>query len=204
MTLLTFNKTLGVWTFNVPAGIACPNATEWCSKNCYAKKGNFLYKNVKEGQLNRMARSMRSNFVELMIKEVKKIAQKGHKIVRVHSCGDFYSKVYIYKWEKIALACPEVTFYAYTRNWRMAKYHLPLALLEKVSNFVLWFSTDPTSGIPQNAPRISYILEPGSHRYHKNMPKPNCKKQRKHNYKNCTDCGICTSKKSTAVTFIKH
>ncbi len=203
MVRFTFNKTLGVPTFNLPAGDSCPGKSKWCQQHCYACKGHFLFPNVGECHMrNWLATQDLETFVDEAITEIQRWASEGHKRIRVHSAGDFYSVDYFRAWLEIASACPDVEFFTYTRTWRIPAFASVLPEAEQSSNFTLWFSTDPTTGVPEDAPRIAFILDGGEF-YHASMPQPNCDKQTTKGA-DCASCGKCFHQTQTAVTFMAH
>ena len=130
MELLTQNsklkktsKELGVRVFNfgIPAyksasgKLTCPMA-DACVKFCYAKKGAYIWSNVKPAFEKRYELTKTDNFVNKMYEEIVK---KKPDYVRVHDSGDYYSKKYLDKWIDIALLFPEVKFYSYTNMIQM-------------------------------------------------------------------------------------
>ena len=125
MNLLTQNsklkktsKELGVRVFNfgIPAyksasgRVICGMADE-CIKFCYAKKGAYIWSNVKPAFEKRYELSKTDDFVNAMNDEIKR---KKPDYVRVHDSGDYYSKAYLQKWIEIAIHNPDVKFYSYT------------------------------------------------------------------------------------------
>lgn len=132
MNLLTQNtklkktsKELGkrVFNFGIPAyksasgKLTCPMALE-CVKFCYAKKGAYIWSNVKPAFEKRYELTKTTNFEGAMIAEINK---KKVDFVRIHDSGDFYSKKYLDKWLYIAAVMPHVKFYAYTNMVEMFK-----------------------------------------------------------------------------------
>ena len=130
MELLTQNsklkktsKELGVRVFNfgIPAyksasgKLTCPMA-DACVKFCYAKKGAYIWSNVKPAFEKRYELTKTDDFVNKMYEEIVK---KKPDYVRVHDSGDYYSKKYLDKWIDIALLFPEVKFYSYTNMIQM-------------------------------------------------------------------------------------
>jgi hypothetical protein len=130
MNLLTQNsklkktsKELGVRVFNfgIPAyksasgKLTCPMA-DACVKFCYAKKGAYIWSNVKPAFEKRYELTKTDDFVNKMYEEIVK---KKPDYVRVHDSGDYYSKKYLDKWIDIALLFPEVKFYSYTNMIQM-------------------------------------------------------------------------------------
>jgi hypothetical protein len=125
MNLLTQNsklkktsKELGlrVFNFGIPAyksasgKLTCPMADS-CVKFCYAKKGAYIWSNVKPAFEKRYQLSKTDIFVDAMNAEIRK---KKPDYVRVHDSGDYYSRAYLKKWIDIANSNPNVRFYSYT------------------------------------------------------------------------------------------
>ena len=125
MNLLTQNsklkktsKELGlrVFNFGIPAyksasgKLTCPMADS-CVKFCYAKKGAYIWSNVKPAFEKRYQLSKTDDFVEAMNAEIRK---KKPDYVRVHDSGDYYSRAYLKKWIEVAIHNPNVRFYSYT------------------------------------------------------------------------------------------
>lgn len=196
--MLTFNRTLGVWTFSIPARQTCPGKSEWCRKNCYATKGNFLCANAQMAHdRNWNATKDLEAFEASMVAEIKR---RMPLALRVHSSGDFYSVEYFRAWLRIAKQCPETKVFAYTRTWRIDRFAAVLPEAEKVANFVLWYSTDPATGVPEKAKRVAYILDSESYGA---MPEPNCLKQLDKR-QNCLTCRRCWDRRKRKVCFLKH
>ena len=145
MNLLTQNtklkktsKELGlrVFNFGIPAyksasgKLTCPMADS-CVKFCYAKKGAYIWSNVKPAFEKRYQLSKTDKFVEAMNAEIRK---KKPDYVRVHDSGDYYSRAYLKKWIDIANSNTNVRFYSYTNMIdMMLKTSLP-------SNYDIIFS----------------------------------------------------------------
>ena len=125
MNLLTQNsklkktsKALGlrVFNFGIPAyksasgKLTCPMADS-CVKFCYAKKGAYIWSNVKPAFEKRYELSKTNNFIDAMNAEILK---KKPDYVRVHDSGDYYSRAYLKKWIEVAIHNPNVRFYSYT------------------------------------------------------------------------------------------
>ena len=125
MNLLTQNSKLKktskelklrVFNFGIPAyksasgKLTCPMAGP-CVKFCYAKKGAYIWSNVKPAFEKRYQLTKTDQFVDAMNAE---IAKKKPDYVRVHDSGDYYSRAYLKKWIQIAIHNPSVRFYSYT------------------------------------------------------------------------------------------
>ena len=130
MNLLTQNSKLKktskelklrVFNFGIPAykyasgKLTCPMADS-CVKFCYAKKGAYIWSNVKPAFEKRYQLTRTDQFVDAMNAE---IAKKKPDYVRVHDSGDYYSPAYLKKWIHIAINNPSVRFYSYTNMVKM-------------------------------------------------------------------------------------
>lgn len=138
-----------IWTFSIPAVQTCPGSTPTCRHHCYANKSRFKWANVKQRFLNNVRLTRTDDFVTQAVAEIK---EKGITLLRIHAAGDFYSADYVNKWREIMRACPETTFYAYTRSWRIERIRPALDEAVKQKNFHLWFSADKDTGVPPKLP----------------------------------------------------
>jgi hypothetical protein len=119
------SKALGlkVFNFGIPAyksstgKITCPFAGD-CVKFCYARKGAYIWSNVKPAFEKRYELTKTDDFIKVMNLEILK---KKPDYVRVHDSGDYYSKEYLQKWIEIAIHNPNVRFYSYTNSVEMLK-----------------------------------------------------------------------------------
>jgi len=107
-----------IFNFGIPAyksstGLkTCPFAGT-CAKGCYAQMGTYTWSPVKNAYEYRLEQTLKDNFVDVMVNEIKK--RKVNKI-RIHDSGDFYSREYLQKWLKIIELNPSVEFYTYTKS----------------------------------------------------------------------------------------
>lgn len=109
MNVRLFNWTLPAYK-SQSGRLICANAKE-CIKFCYAKKGAYIWSNVRSAHEERYEFSKTPEFVDAMIND---ILNKKVDYVRVHDGGDYYSRAYMKKWFDIARALPNVRFYSYT------------------------------------------------------------------------------------------
>lgn len=140
-----------VLNFSIPAyksatgKVTCPYAGP-CKDFCYAQKRFYKMTNVKKSHEQKLLYTLRPDFAELMIAELK---LEWPTYVRIHDSGDFYSKEYIHKWFDVMNTMKDIKFYAYTNSIRFfeaddVKPFIP-------DNFDLIYST---SGV--DADRIDY------------------------------------------------
>lgn len=114
-----------VIVFSIPAlktgegAVICPMAGD-CAKDgaCYAMRGSYSWRGVKEAFEKRYAATLAHHFIDDAVTEIRSVLKhtKLRLFVRVHDSGDFYSPAYLDKWLDIANSLPHVTFYAYTKS----------------------------------------------------------------------------------------
>lgn len=104
-------------SFSLEAIKTCPFAGD-CKTGCFALAGNYVFKNVKAKQQQRLDASKQSDFVDVINAELRRLRVGA---VRVHDSGDYYDESYLDKWIKIAESNPSVTFYSYTKSIRFFK-----------------------------------------------------------------------------------
>lgn len=134
LKLLSQNKNLkpdGIYNWSIPAFVikltngenfnVCPNAGS-CSSFCYARNGTYNFSNVRSRHIFNLELTLYESdkFTALMIKECTTLKMKN-KFVRIHDAGDFYSEKYLRDWIFIIKSCPDVTFYAYTKEVSLFK-----------------------------------------------------------------------------------
>ena len=147
-----------VFEFNLPAWksitgkIICPFASE-CIKFCFAKKGTYLYKNVRDKYETNYQLTKQDNFTDLIQTEIDK---KKPNYIRIHSSGDFYSPKYLQKWIKLAVNNPDIIFYGYTKSIPLFK-----ALKFTPNNFVFCYSKGSKVDhlIDENRDRFAQIFK---------------------------------------------
>lgn len=99
--------------FNLPVskavcGRQCPG--------CYALKAQLRFPHVVVPYREaRLSASRQPDFTQLIITELSS-TRRSARTVRIHESGEFYSQPYIDKWQQIATALPNFTFYAFTKR----------------------------------------------------------------------------------------
>ena len=111
-----------VFNFTLPALETCPNAGA-CARGCYAMQGAYRWSNVYAKHKANYNATMNDDFIGHIVHEVR--AKRVNR-VRIHDSGDFYSLDYARKWTAIAVACPDIEFYAYTKMVSMFKRSVSL------------------------------------------------------------------------------
>jgi hypothetical protein len=151
-SLLTLgNRKVGesIHVWSLPAVRTCPGATATCKSVCYATRHRYHFDAVKERLAWNLEEAERETFVGKMVKEVRR---KGCLVVRVHSAGDFFSKVYAEKWLEIMKACPRPRFYFYTRSHRVPEIAPALESMAALKCCRAWYSIDRDTGFPDRVP----------------------------------------------------
>ena len=146
------NRRMDIPTFSLPTGASCPGATISCSRWCYAKKAERLWKNVMPSRVRNLNDSKRETFVNEMSKEISK---NKSFYIRIHESGDFYSQRYLEKWFEICRRFPEKKFLAYTQSYN-------LDYSKKPSNMVLYWTIWPDSRCIPKTGLKAFVIDNGS------------------------------------------
>ena len=180
----TGNAKLGhrVGVVNRLPGATCPGASEWCARECYAKRGQTRMKHPLYA----------TRYIEL--------PASLPALVRFHASGDFDTQEYI-DWSIFVVREYRSTmFWAYTRSWTVPTLLPSLEILRAEPNMQLFASTDAT--MPDRPPagwRIAYIQ--GDVRY--TGIGMTCLEQTG-KMRDCNSCTYCFRKPRGHVEFITH
>lgn len=115
-----------------------------CIFTCYAMDGFYNMPNVINSELRSKNASKSVKFVTTIDKEIKHF---NHKVIRIHSSGDFYNLEYATKWNEIALLNPNVIFYAYVKS---------LPIIRQVKNMAANFIYIQSLGTVNDKKYIDY------------------------------------------------
>lgn len=134
-------------TFGLPAGkaFACPGATAFCEKICYAGKLEKIFKGSRDvlmhnWELLKDAPATRMyDLLNDMVTEFEAECDKrgASKLFRIHWDGDFFSIDYTDAWAAVIREHSNVQFWVYTRVESAA------VILRGIENLSLYFSADP-------------------------------------------------------------
>lgn len=130
MNLFSHNLKLkkdNIFKFSLPMALTCPGAGEcriWCYMDgVYRLRGRpVIARHKRNFELTK-----KPWFHEIAIHEIK--SRPNIKLLRIHDSGDYYGQTYLNKWYKIAVACPSVFFYSYTKS-----LHLDFKAIKKLDN----------------------------------------------------------------------
>lgn len=121
LTISLSNQKLGgfIPSVNLPPIITC-RAGAPCSKSCYACKGHFLYKNVKQSHLDNLEayRANKSGYFQDIIDFIKN-GLVIYRFFRWHSSGDIVDSEYFSGVVKVANECRETRFLLFTKKFEI-------------------------------------------------------------------------------------
>jgi hypothetical protein len=149
--LVVSNDKLGgsVWHFDLPAVKTCPGRSKLCTSHCYARRSRFVFPQVQDRLTWCFEQSKRKDFAAILTDE---LYRKGVLLCRLHVSGDVYSPAYARKLLAVVQASPQVTFWMYTRSYRVPQIAEVLWELAACENFSLWLSADDETGYPPCVP----------------------------------------------------
>jgi hypothetical protein len=150
---------VGVGHFDLPAVVTCPGRTSACVDACYARKGRFNFTNVVDRLAWCYEQSQQPGFARKLVREARR---KGVMHFRWFSSGDVYSAEFAGKMLTAMRCLPKVTFWLYTRSWRVDDILPSLEDMARLSNCSVWFSVDRVTGIPPYVPpgvRLAYMQD---------------------------------------------
>lgn len=108
-----------VFNYGITAGPQnCPFAGE-CAKWCYAKKGAYAWRNVKQAFDARSELARSPGFADEMLRQLN--TKRRIDYLRVHDSGDHFDLTYILQWFRIMRARPDIQFYSYTKAVKIFK-----------------------------------------------------------------------------------
>lgn len=191
----------GVYTYDRTAVETCPGATSYCVSVCYAKR-------ISDNPV------VRPLLVANEREEVPPVPADA-KLVRWHVSGDFDTAAYIHNWTDEVRRRPDVTFWGYTRTWRLPALGVvgALRILRDEPNVQLFASTDPDTSAavratlhekgwrladiaPTEPATRSGVADHGGAYFV-------CPEETGHK-RNCEECRYCFDGKRGDVVFVEH
>ena len=194
----------GVYTFSILAGNKTENVTidgqnfdvaGTCPCNCpgcYAQKNRYAFGTVKEANARKtvLAR-LYPDFVQRAI--VAQIKADKVKTCRIHASGDFFSTDYIALWRNVIKACPDCTFWTYTKLAEAESAFDDLANANVVKSII--------PGIGYNFGHCDYIIDTFNKLQEMGKSVYICRCGIDKN-QHCTNCKGCS--KNDFVIFVEH
>ena len=201
MKISITNSKLGdkIPSLNLPAGATCRNDAP-CRKGCYALKGNWLYKNVKNSLKNNLDEFMANS--EKFFNDIIEYLNNDditYKFFRWFSSGDIVNYEFWLGIVKVAKACPQTKFLLFTKKfnhvnmWLALGHQLPNNLRVVFSGWDENFKIDN----PYNLPTTYLYFKDKENKHIPEYAIP-C-------VGSCKSCKACwTLEKGQSVYFNKH
>jgi hypothetical protein len=106
-------------SINLPAGITC-RANAPCRQGCYAKKGNFMYKNIRDCYMQNYLdfKSNANKYFDDIIKFFNN-SLSIFRYARWHSSGDIVDFNYFDGMCRVAEACKQTNFLCFTKQYEI-------------------------------------------------------------------------------------
>lgn len=192
-----------ILTWNLPPVVTCIGASKWCLTHCYNadnRKDKFPIENWCENWWWSLFDTKRlGNKLEEQLSIVDSPCA-----VRLHSCGDFYSKNYISFWINIIYNFPKIHFWAYTRSWIIDDFSKYLNKLNGLENMSLFASWDKSMNkLPPVNWRKSIVFNSLNDLRTTNNIGHICNEQFSL-IANCASCGFCIRKGQEDILFVLH
>lgn len=111
-------------SINLPAGISC-RADAPCAKGCYAKKGTFLYKKIKDCYMQNFIDY--KNDPDKYFEDIINFFNQPLAIFRYarwHSSGDIVDMNYLHGMCKVAYKCKHTKFLAFTKKYEIVNEYI--------------------------------------------------------------------------------
>lgn len=159
--------------FGIPSGtaFACPGATSFCERICYAGKLEKIYKGVKNVLVSNFEQLLYADYLDGIsgmsalifdmvtefVAETKAKADKGKPATldfRIHWDGDFFSRDYAQAWVDVIRVFPEVRFWVYTRSF--TDECNVIDIISGIDNLTVYLSADPVNIDLANATAAAY------------------------------------------------
>lgn len=111
-------------SINLPAGVTCRSDAP-CCKQCYAKHGHFLYKNIQSCYRENLEHFLKDgdDYFNNIIRQLKQ-PLIIYKYIRWHSSGDIVNYNYLLGMIKVAKACKGIKFLAFTKKYEIVNSYL--------------------------------------------------------------------------------
>lgn len=193
-----------VW--NIPPILSCPGASVQCRRYCYNGDARPDVYDTEQWRTNlawyQYRRDDLSNYLCSTI-----AAGTDPSACRIHSAGDFFSPDYTQFWANIIEKCPQCSFWAYTRSWRVPGTRDSLERLRELPNVQLFASWDHSMPSPPKDWRMSIVVDGITERHVRSIVGRaqlfDCPEQ-DGSVGSCVSCGHCMRVDNRGVLFTLH
>lgn len=194
----------GIWHTNLPAGLSCPGASEWCADPeegaCYATRGFYVVQRTRYRSILDYLRDEPDAYREQLLEEVSRL--RPGSVFRFHTSGDLESVRHIRIVRDVVMSRPDVPFYLYTRSWRIPALRRAIErYLFGLPNLTVWGSCDATTDEPPDGWRSARVFPTADavQGYGPVCPEQTGRRA------SCSDCGLCWRARAGArLAFLQH
>ena len=208
--MIKISKTskLGCHSWSLQALETCPAARKQdgslvdACKGCYARGGNYRFKNVKAPRIHNKDDWQRDDWVSDMVAELD-----NHRYFRWFDSGDMYHIKLAEKIYQVMSQTPWVKHWLPTRQYKFAKFRDVINRMDKLDNVVVRLSSDSVTGTKINfdtwrlySIRTSSTIVPSKD--HATSDMTVC--QAYDNDGKCGSCRECWSKDTDTIAYVAH
>lgn len=208
--MIKISKTskLGCHSWSLQALETCPAARKQdgslvdACKGCYARGGNYRFKNVKAPRIHNKDDWKRDDWVSDMVTELD-----NHRYFRWFDSGDMYHIKLAEKIYQVMSQTPWVKHWLPTRQYKFAKFRDVINRMNKLNNVVVRLSSDSVTGTKVNfdtwrlySIRTSSTIVPSKD--HATSDMTVC--QAYENEGKCGSCRECWSKDVDTIAYVAH
>lgn len=201
MKISTVHKLDGIRSWSLPAGKTCPGSAlagggvSLVCQGCYAKGGNYRFKNVKNAREHNLRDWKRKNWVKDMAEELARDAY-----FRWFDSGDCYSPLLAEKILRVMMLTPHCKHWMSTRMYKFPDVRMWLDAMNSLPNVRVRYSADTLDGTYDKATHGAIVLPD-------NVSPPKgvflCPAY-DHPDEKCDGCRACWSKRVKTVGYKTH
>lgn len=195
---LSKTSKLGARSWSLNAGDTCPGSyadgelVAACIM-CYAKSGNYRFKNVKAPRDHNRADWLHDDWVSAMVRELD-----NDRWFRWFDSGDMYHLKLAEKMLEVMKATPWVKHWLPTRMYKFPKFARVLKEMEALPNVVVRYSSDSITGETVPGLNSSTIIPSGEFETDAFICGSSMRDGK------CGDCRACWDKGTPIVAYIAH
>jgi hypothetical protein len=200
--MLSKTSKLGCYSWSLQAWDTCPGArgddgeaVDAC-KFCYARRGNYVYPNVKRVRAENLEDWKQDDWCDRMVDAIT-----GQSYFRWFDSGDCYHRDLAIKILDIMLRTPDTMHWFPTRMHKFDKFKDVLYDMSIQPNVVLRVSSDSVTGQCLDSYLCSSVIVPYAG-YPTSLPSTECDAYKRDG--KCGDCRACWSKDHKIISYPYH
>jgi hypothetical protein len=200
--MLSKTSKLGCYSWSLQAWDTCPGArgddgeaVDAC-KFCYARRGNYLYSNVKRVRAENLEDWKQDDWVDRMVSDIS-----GQSYFRWFDSGDCYHRDLAVKILEVMRRTPDTHHWLPTRMYKFDKFKDVLFDMSCLPNVVVRLSSDSVTGECIDTAMPSSVIVPyaGFPATRESVECDAYKREGK-----CGDCRACWSKNVKVISYPYH